>query len=304
MKIHLLSGGLANQIRHYVFVRFAERYRPRDAWFFDDSFFFMESVHNGYELEKVFGIHLNLLSLYYSKTLWDEIIERRKHGVILPQYLLEHRTNIVVFEGKHSPYQAPFSGKIIRAKGEHLGFHPEYIDLPYENTYYHADWAGRKWFDTYAEENRRELQFPPLNDKQNLSYAEQIGKSYSVGIHVRRGDFQAVGWDLPAEVYKPACLQVLEEHPDAHFFIISDDLDWCRENKKKLGFSLARQTTYVEGNTGKNSYIDMQLLSMCKGMVRNAESSFSQVAGWLNPNLEFEIKIKPESGYLVKTVTM
>lgn len=297
LRIQILCGGLANQIRHYLFVRFAERYRPNSKWWFDDSSFFTFKAHNGYELERLFGVHLNFLSNYFDKSTWENIIEQRKCGIILPQVLLDMGMPIVLFEGRLHVDQAKFSGKTILAEGEHLGFHPEYIDLPYENIYYHAEWASRKWFDVYAEENRKELRFPPLTDKQNLEYAEQINNSYSVGIHVRRGDFLGVGWGLPAEAYRPACKRIANEHTDCHFFIFSDDLDWCKKNEKKLGFDLAFSTTYVSGNTGENSYMDMQLLSMCRGMIRNAESSFSQVAGWLNPKLEFDVKIKPEPGY-------
>ena len=323
MKIQLLCGNLGNQIRHYSFVRFAERKYPQEKWFFDDSSFFLgklwydpmnfnsskkRKMDISNDLERVFHLKLNLLSRVSEKKMWEAIIERRKQGYSTPQILLDLNTMIVLFEGRVSKQQicdqAKFSGKTIFAEGEHLGFHPKYIDLPYDNIYYHAEWASRKWFDAYAEENRKELQFPPLKDSQNLKYAEQIDHSYSVGVHVRRGDFQVVGWDLPAGAYKPACQRVLEEHPNTHFFIFSDDLDWCRENENALGFDLATNATYVYGNTGENSYIDMQLLSMCKGMIRNAASSFSQLAGWLNPQLEFEVKIKPEAGYSFKIVTM
>lgn len=296
MKIQHLDGGLANQIRHHAFVRYAQRQRPDDVWLYDDTVYFVEERHNGYELERIFGLKLNLVSQYYRKETWEKIVQNRRDGIILPQTLLGMGFLCVLFEGRVSlsqiKDQAKFSGKTVFAEGEHLGFHPEYIDLPYENIYYHAEWASKKWFDAYAEENRQELQFPPLTDKQNLDYAGQMGNCYSVGIHVRRGDFQNIGWDLPAEVYRPACQKVVWEHPDAHFFVFSDDLEWCRANEKELGFGLSQGTTYVAGNTGENSYIDMQLLSMCKGMIRNAESSFSQVAGWLNPNLEFDIKLK------------
>lgn len=66
MKIQYLNGGLANQVFQYIFVRFAELYYPAGGpWFLDDSFFFANQVHNGYELEKVFGIQANLLSRYF-----------------------------------------------------------------------------------------------------------------------------------------------------------------------------------------------------------------------------------------------
>ena len=294
MKIQILSGGLANQIRHYIFVRYAERQHPGETWFFDDSYFFARQVHNGYELEKVFGLKLNLLSGYYEKDVWDKIVQNRMKGIILPQTLSDMGMPIVMFEGRLHIAQEPFSGKIIIPDAPHLGFHPEYIDLPYENIYYHAEWASKKWFSAYEEENLSELVFPPLSDAKNLEYARLIDESYSVGIHVRRGAFlyDQIGGIIPNEMYLNACKDVLASHPNAHFFIFSDELDWCRAHEKELGFDLPAHTTYVEGNTEPNNYIDMQLLSMCRGIIRNAESSFSQVAGWLGRNLEFDIKLK------------
>lgn len=296
MKIQILSGGLANQIRHYIFVRYAERLYPKETWFFDDSFFFVHQVHNGYELERVFGLKLNLLSDYYEKDTWEKIIQNRVKEIILPQTLFDMGIPIVMFEGRHQGYKEAFSGKIIAPDYPHLGFHPEYLDLAYENIYYHADWASKKWFSAYEEENLKELAFPELTGKRNLEYADMIRGSFSVGIHVRRGDFLLphIDWVVPNASFREASKKILDTHSDAHFFVFSDDLEWCRVHADELGFTLPKHTTYVSGNTGALNYIDMQLLSMCRGIVRNEESSFSQVAGWLNQNLEFEMKLKNE----------
>ena len=62
MRIQLINGGLGNQVFQYIFMRFAERYSPGEVWYLDDSAFFLGRQHNGYELEKVFGIKANLLS--------------------------------------------------------------------------------------------------------------------------------------------------------------------------------------------------------------------------------------------------
>jgi len=300
IKIQLLAGGLANQIRRYVFVRFAERYRPEDKWFFDDSQFFSERVHNGYELEKVFGLKLPLLSNYYAPDVWQEIVRQRKKGIILPQVLLNMGESIVMFEGRLRSDREKFSGRIIIPDAPHLGFHPEYIDLPYENIYYHAEWANKKWFSAYEKENLSELTFPQLSGAKNLEYARLIRESFSVGIHVRRGAFlnDQEGGSIPNEIYLNACKDVLSLHPEAHFFIFSDELDWCRMHERELGFNLPTHTTYIEGNTNEKSYVDLQLLSMCRGIIRNAASSFSQVAGWLDRNLEFDIKLKGLSAAL------
>lgn len=296
MKIQLISGGLANQIRHYIFVRFAERYRPEDKWFFDDSWFFSNHIFWAqYQMEKVFGLKLNLLSDYFDKVTWQEIIRRKKAGAGTAQILSDMGMPIVMFEGRLHVYQESFSGKTITPEYAHLGFHPEYLNLPYENIYYHADWASKKWFSAYEEENLAELTFPPLQGRQNLEYANLMQNSMSVGIHVRRGDFVTEGVALPPQYYQEGCKAVLDRHPNAHFFIFSDELDWCRQHEAELGFNLSAQTTYVAGNHAPDDYIDMQLLSMCRGIIRNEISSFSQVAGWLAPNLEFEVKLRGDS---------
>lgn len=296
MKIQILAGGLANQIRHYIFVRFAERYRHGDEWFFDDSWFFSNYIFWAqYQMKKVFGLKLNLLSEYFDETTWQEIVRRKKAGTCTAQILSDMGMSIVMFEGRLFVDQEPFSGKVVTPDYPHLGFHMEYLDLPYENVYYHADWASKKWFSAYAEENIEELAFPPLRDKRNQEYENLIRNCMSVGIHVRMGDFVDYGLNLPPKLYKEGCIAVLDRYPNAHFFIFSDDLDWCRQHEDELGFNLAAHTTYVLGNRAPDDYIDMQLLSMCRGIVRNEISSFSQVAGWLDRNLEFEIKLKGDS---------
>lgn len=86
MKIQYLNGGLANQVFQYIFVRFAELYNPQnEPWFIDDSFFFLNNVHNGYELEKVFGIQANLLSRHFDSDVWAEFIKNKKNGFSIAQ---------------------------------------------------------------------------------------------------------------------------------------------------------------------------------------------------------------------------
>lgn len=301
MKIQLLGSGLANQIRYYVFVRFAERYRPEDRWFFDDSYFFAIREHNGYELEKIFGLKLNMLSSYFDKYTWQEIIRRKKMGSGTAQILSDLGMPIVMFEGRLFVDQEPFSGTIITPNYPHLGFHTEYLELPGENVYYHAEWSSKKWFSTYERENLQELTFPALSSKRNLEYADMIRGCMSVGVHIRRGDFVNVGWTLPPALYKKGCIAALERFPDAHFFVFSDDLDWCRQYEDELGFNLA-PVTYVVGNCAPNNYVDMQLLSMCRGIVRNGLSSFSQVAGWLNQDLKLEIKLRGKTKEQMKAI--
>ena len=298
MRIQMLCGGLGSQIWHYSFVRFAERSNPEEKWLFDDSYFYTYDhvSMNFYRMEDVFGLKLNLLSNHYDECEWQEIIRLRKTGLSMPQILFDRGIPLVMVEGCPEDTREPFSGAIVEArKNGKLGFDPALVKLPYENIYYHADWARKDYFMAFREENKAEMPFPKLTSAQNMECAEKIKNSRSVGIHVRRGDFIWLGRDLGAGKYRDACKNVVERYPDAHFFVFSDDLEWCKANADAAGFNLANHTTFIYGNSDKKkNYIDMQLLSMCRGMIRNAESSFSQVAGWFNDNLEFEIKIKSD----------
>lgn len=284
MKIQVVTNGLANQIQALVFARYLERQCPNEKILFDDSEFFIRQIHNGYELEKVFGLKLDLLSECFTSGVWHKILQLRQAGWILPQILLDMGISVVLV--KESRIDIPvFSGEVINIKG----FQPEITKLPYMNQYYFVVPLNKEWFSAYEKENLDELTFPELTDKKNLKYAEKICKEMSVGIHIRRGDFVSLGWTVPNECFKEACESVLENWKDAHFFIFSNDLAWCQKHAIDLGFGLTDQITYVSGNICEKAYVDMQLLSMCKGIVRPARSTFSQVAGWLNRNLKFEI---------------
>lgn len=283
MRIQFLGGGLANQIRQYVFVRYAERCFPEEKWLFDDTFFF--TTVYPYELEKAFGIKPNLMSTYFDADTWKNILRQREKEVSMPQILLNAGIPVVLVQ--ENPQWMYSDGIRIL----HHGFDPNIISLPYKNVYYHVYGIEDQWFRAYQEENRSEFVFPALKDTANQVYAEQICSCMSIGIHVRRGDFVKLGWAAPNADFEKSCRHVLDIYPNARFFIFSDDLEWCRRNAKELGFDLAAHTVYVAGNSGEKSYIDMQLLSMCRGIIRPEQSSFSQVAAWLDRNLEIELKI-------------
>jgi len=286
VRIQVLSGGLGNQIRQYVFVRYVERRVPQQRWIFDDTYFFKDKVdHNGYELEKLFGIHANLMSRRCDNTTWNELVRLKKQGAFLPQVLLDAGMPIVMVEG--SPGHGFFRGLTVK----HYQNLIDVLNLPYTNLYCFDYWIEDDWFERDREENLAELTFPVLEDTKNLHYADLINSSMSIGIHIRRCGTFKDEWAVPMSDYQSACRKVLDDIPDAWFFVFSDDLDWCKTHAAELGLDLAAHTVYVEGNVDGKNYIDMQLMSMCRGIIRLAQSSFSQVAAWLDRDLLFEIKL-------------
>lgn len=290
MKIQFLNGGLANQVFQYIFYRYAELSLPGDEpWFLDDSFFFVHDVHNGYELERVFGLHPKLLSEFFDADVWEYMIrEKREHNKSIPQQLLENGMEIsMVAEADNVDQWNPFSGKIYRVPND--DFYPELIRMP-GDIYYHGYWIRKEWLDAYREVFAKELSFPEIDaaDARNCGYLEQILGCTSVSIHIRRGDYvkEQLAWAESA--FRQMIESVLRQVPEAVLFVFSDDPAWCREHREALGFDLPHETVIVEGNQGPEAFRDLQLMTSCEGMCLS-NSAFCYLAALLNTRKSFVI---------------
>jgi len=157
-----------------------------------------------------------------------------------------------------------------------------------KNLYLFGYWQSWKYFTGYEEIIRNDFQFKkPLNEI-NCGILSRIKASNSVGIHIRFADFDADNI-LPREYFSKAIKKITQLIPDATFFVFSTDPDRIDEYIKGINYEL------VTCNTGKNSYIDLQLMSNCKHNIIS-KSSFSWWAAWLNSNPD-KIIIAPEKWY-------
>lgn len=290
MHIQFLNGGLANQTFQYIFARFAENYLDDgEPWYLDDSFFYVNNVHNGYELKKVFGIEANLLSSYFDQDVWDYMIKNKKgNNLSIPQQLKDNGLELDMLTESPNVFEMnPFDGLIYIV--ECNKFYPQITKLP-GNVYYHGYWINRKWFDYYRDLFLKELSFPEILEKNNIEYAKEITGSNSTCVHVRRGDYIKAGLALNPDIYKKNIRTILNIEPDMTLFVFSDDLNYCKTNASDFGFDLPQKVVYVEGNAGPNAYRDMQLMSMCRNMIIS-NSAFSYLAALLNPAIHISISM-------------
>lgn len=146
--------------------------------------------------------------------------------------------------------------------------------------YYDGWWQDKKYFlDTV--DNLRFRSF--ILDEENKSLLEDIQKSQSVFLHIRRGDYLApenvarYGGICTDEYYRKAINIIKEKLNDPHFFVFSNDICWVKKNMN------IPNPTFVCNNTGKNSFLDMYLMSYCKAGIL-ANSSFSYWGAMLNKN--------------------
>ena len=287
MKIQFLNGGLANQMFQYIFARYYELSHPGEAMYLDDTYFALNTVHNGYELETVFGLKPHILSECFDEEVWNFILQERKDGKSIPTILCENDIPFSMLSevGDNHNVFNPFSGQVRYIPCNE--YHPEILDLP-GDIYYHGYWINKNWFAKYQDIFLREFQFPPITDSRNRAYLDKIRSVDSVSIHIRRGDYVKLGWAMPTDVYRALIQSFLSNTPSGKWqlFVFSDDIAWCREHEREMDLNSFADITYIEGNTHGKNYIDMYLMSQCEAMLIS-NSAFCYLAALLNTRKKY-----------------
>ncbi len=275
MRIVYVNGGLGNQIFQYVFFRWLE-VETGESCVIDDGLFFGANVpHNGYELERLFGVRKKRLSRIIPEPVWREMIRRKEAGVGIAQQLLDAGNAIRVICEK-TVSNISFNGEMIHAEGT-----PEAVRaVIQDDAYYHGYWLGYGFWLTFENVIRTELVFPDIQGGRNQKLARMMSdERNSTAVHIRRGDMVKLGWTTSMAWHREAAEMAKREWRPEHYYLFSDDLTWCMEHLDELGLAgEAARLVPVDGNTGENAYIDMQLMSLCAHRLI-PRSSFSLAAG-------------------------
>lgn len=188
---------------------------------------------------------------------------------------------------------------------QHFGMLTDTYALQYEPVIEEMDgnvimsgyFQSELYFKNIKSDIQEDFSFKKSLSGKNLELSEQITNCESVAIHVRRGDYIT---DMNAsknfvtcgkEYYQRAIDHITHNVQNPKFYIFSEDMDWIKEN---LDFKVF-PAIFIDWNRGKESHLDMQLMSLCKHNII-ANSSFSWWAAWLNQNAE-KIVIAPEKWF-------
>lgn len=271
MNIVRINSGLGNQMFQYAFSCALKQREPDTK--IDVSDFLYRKHHNGYELDKIFTLNPSYASQKecnkladVSKSFCAEIrrnffkIKRKAQGIVVSEYELPTKYN------------------------------PEVLEV--KNAYFIGFWQTEKYFADIAPLIHKEFMFRKPLDKYNEKIANEIQQCHAVSIHFRRGDYlkkkrlHSTGSVCSLDYYKNAIELIHQQVASPHFFIFSDDIAWVKEN------FVWPNATYIDHNKKKNSFKDMQLMSLCKHNII-ANSSFSWWGAWLN-RYEKKIVCAPE----------
>jgi hypothetical protein len=172
---------------------------------------------------------------------------------------------------------------VVREAG--FPFDAKVLEAP-DNSYLIGYWQTEKYFPDVREELLEDFALKHEPDEANAKTAAEIAAVTAVSLHVRRGDYvtnanaAAFHGMTSLEYYREAIKMMASKVKEPHFFVFSDDPDWCRENLK---FDLPM--TFVTNNSGDKGYEDMRLMKQCRHHII-ANSSFSWWGAWLNPRAD------------------
>ena len=262
-----LNGGLGNQMFQYAF---------------------------GQKLKQMTGC-----KIFYDKTWFDSIKENNldflPNGTSVREYML-HIFNLKINFASVEQVEALKQikkAKIRGSLGKLLNIPKYKTDIirecnPFEYDealfrsnlkYYEGYFQNPKYLEGIEEKIKKDFTFPTVNDEYNLKIIEQI-KSCSdpVFIHIRRGDYLNLNWELNLNYYKKALDYILQKVQKPTFFIFgTQSLDFIKENfKLEYPFHIIGEYNALN----QQDWVDMYLMSLCKHAII-ANSTFSWWGAWL-----------------------
>jgi hypothetical protein len=272
MIIAHLIGGLGNQMFQYAASRALSLERDLPLYL-DVQDFEGYSLHNGYELNRVFNINTQIAG----KVELKEVLNWRAYTPVRKKL---YRPQLSKLRGKRMFVDTQFcSWRQIK-------------EVP-NDCYLMGNWQTEHYFKDFQEAIRADFSFRLLPDGLNASLAGQISRDMAVSLHVRRGDYVTNTSSLSfhglcSGVYYQHAIRYISDRVDNPiFYIFSDDIDWVKEN-----LHIEYPCHYIDHNKGKESYNDMRLMSLCKHHII-ANSSFSWWGAWLNPRTD-KIVVAPK----------
>jgi hypothetical protein len=183
----------------------------------------------------------------------------------------------------------------------HFQYNPDFINLP-NNVYLDGYWQSYLYFESISALLHSEFQpieGPGVNNQELLRAMTQCN---SVALHIRRGDYvlntkAAIHHGVCSlDYYRAAIRKIVENVPNPHFYIFSDDLEWSKAN-----LEICFPATYIGHNAGDQAFQDLRLISHCRHQII-ANSSFSWWGAWLNQN-PHKIVIAPKRWFAVSKNT-
>jgi hypothetical protein len=274
MIVAKLMGGLGNQMFQYAFTRKLSSDLKTDLMldisFLQDKSFKENFTYRDFELD-VFKIQATLAN--------ESNLQKFSQNKFVK--IIHHIYSFTPFKPQYQYLREP-----------HFHFFSKALNSSV-NCYLDGYWQSEKYFSSIRKELLAEFSPQKEVSDKTKELMLKINSCNAISLHIRRGDYvtnahnNSYHGTCSLEYYNRAISFMRNKITDAEFFIFSDEPAWFKENVK-IDFPVQ----FITHNTGKNSYQDLILMSLCKHNII-ANSSFSWWGAWLNQN-QNKIVIAPK----------
>ena len=252
MIIVKIQGGLGNQLIQYSFGQALKAASGQDV-LYDLSFF---ETNTKYTKRPYL---LNRFKTHVTEATQEEIENVKfPHGNLSKAAALVNKIlNKYVFDAYDVGYTEGLIAKQAAKK----------------NSYNEGYWQSYKYYESILQELQKDIQL--VDEAVLLDFIKRtdFSSTNSISVHIRRGDFlnaNAGTTTLPISYYKEALNRMNDLHPDATYFVFSDDIVWVKE---ELGVYLGEGVVFVSGE-GLKDYEEFALMMRCRHAII-ANSTFS-----------------------------
>jgi hypothetical protein len=151
-----------------------------------------------------------------------------------------------------------------------------------DNSFLFGFWQDERYFSAIGDTLRKDLTFKTGPAPRDKEYLREIGRTESVCLHIRRGDFLTdpfivnVMGMCDMDYYHTAVDRIAQRVAAPVFYIFSDDPQWVRDN-----FRIDHPMIVVDHNSQLEAFQDLRLMSACKHHVIS-NSTFSWWGAWLS----------------------
>lgn len=243
-----------------------------------------------YAFAKALQKHLQVPVLL-DKTWYDTQDNSTQFSLDIFNVDLEYATNTQIEKAKARVSKLPgLLRKMFGLKKHNIAysqsfdFHDEYL-LPNDFTYFSGFFQNAKYLKGLEQELKSIFYYDSNNfsdfGKQRLELILQAKNS--IFIHIRRGDYCKIGWELGMDYYKRTIQYIMDRVEEPKFFIFgATDMSFTEQFQKNLGLNESNSVNLSEKTiTQDNQHEDMFLMCYCKHAIL-ANSSYSFWSAYLN----------------------
>ncbi len=215
------------------------------------------------------------------------------YGYILKKYVFQYVRLLLkkLFRKKLHLAPKPYTSHVHDVVNEMgMAYHPIMLDRRKKIHILSGFWQSHKYFEAYRDDIIR--QYTPsfrLSTETEKLIAALEADAYPVSVHVRRGDYLQLNLSVPDAYYHRAIELVRERHPEAVFYVFSDDIAHC----KKLFENVNAPMVHAEHQAKVKAFEDIWAMSKCRANII-CNSTFSWWGAYLNTH-EDKLVIVPSA---------